>query len=91
MGWFPGLRRLSVGSRARLAGRLDGHPRAVEFANDLVEHALDAWEERKGRDWALPAEPTDDDLNREWAEIVETLLPQVAEKLRDDPWKDRGP
>ncbi len=28
MGWFPALQRLSVGSRDRLAGRLDGHPRA---------------------------------------------------------------
>jgi tetratricopeptide (TPR) repeat protein len=84
MGWYPGLRRLSVGSRFRLAGRLDGHPRAVEFANDLVEHALDDWEERKGRAWTLPPEPSDEDLNREWTEVVETLLPQVAEKLRDD-------
>src|SRR5439155_12664793 len=58
MGWFPGLRRLSVGARARLAGRLDGHPRAVEFANDPAEHALAACEERNGRHWAPPAEPT---------------------------------
>jgi tetratricopeptide (TPR) repeat protein len=84
MGWFPGLRRLSVSCRAQLTGRLDGHPRAVEFANDLVEHVLDRWEEKNGRDWALPAEPTADDLAREWAEIVEPALPQVAEKLRDD-------
>ncbi len=84
MAWFPGLRRLSVGSRFRLAELLDGHPRAVEFANDLVEYALDAWEDRTGRAWALPAEPAPEDLTREWTEIVEKLLPQVAEKLRDD-------
>jgi tetratricopeptide (TPR) repeat protein len=84
MGWFPGLQRLSVGSRLRLASMLDGHPRAVEFANDLVEHALDSWEEKTGRAWTLPAEPTADDLNREWTDIVEALLPQVEEKLSDD-------
>jgi tetratricopeptide (TPR) repeat protein len=84
MGWYPGLRRLSVRSRARLTDRMDGHPRAVEFANDLVEHALDDWKERKGRAWTLPVEPADEDLTREWTEIVEPALPKVEEKLRDD-------
>jgi hypothetical protein len=50
MGWFPALRRLSVDARARLVTRLDGHPRAVEFANDLVEHERQNWEERQGRE-----------------------------------------
>jgi hypothetical protein len=36
MGWFAGLRRLSVRTRARLVDRLAGHPRAVEFAGDLI-------------------------------------------------------
>ncbi len=84
MGWFPGLRRLSVESRARLAAKLDGHPRAVEFANDLVEHALDAWEEQTGRDWILPTERTADVLVCEWREIVEPALPKVADRLGDD-------
>ncbi|HMB03801.1 MAG TPA: CHAT domain-containing protein, partial [Isosphaeraceae bacterium] len=40
MEWFPALRRLSVPSRRELVARLDGHPRAVEFANDLIQDAL---------------------------------------------------
>jgi tetratricopeptide (TPR) repeat protein len=84
MGWFPGLWRLSVPSRARLAERLDGHPRAVEFAIDLVEHALYEWEEKKGRAWAVAAEPADEDMKREWTEIVEPALPKVEDTLRDD-------
>ena len=84
MGWFDGLRALSTASRARLAERLDGHPRAVEFANDLIEHALEEWEERHGREWRLPDSPTDADLAGEWTELVEEALPKVQEKLRDD-------
>ena len=80
MGWFPGLRRLSVNSRARLAVKLDGHPRAVEFANDLIAHAIDAWEARTGRDW----KSLDDGQGDEWSEIVEPALPKVAGKLADD-------
>ncbi|HND53365.1 MAG TPA: TIR domain-containing protein, partial [Pirellulaceae bacterium] len=36
LNWFPALRRLAGETRARLASRLDGHPRAAEDANDLV-------------------------------------------------------
>jgi len=46
--WFPGLRRLAGPNRARLVARLDGHPRAVESANDLVENGLRRWEDRHG-------------------------------------------
>jgi len=84
MGWFPGLRRLTVASRALLAAKLDGHPRAIEFANDLVEHALDAWEGKVGREWTPPAEPASGPEPPDWAEIVAPALPQVAEKLDDD-------
>jgi tetratricopeptide (TPR) repeat protein len=84
MGWFPGLRRLCTASRAGLVRRLEGHPRAVEFANDLVEHALEDWEENHGRPWRLPDAATADDLAREWSELVEPVLPQVGEQLRDD-------
>lgn len=44
MGWFPALRRLGTANRARLVGRLAGHPRAAEYANDLLAHALADWE-----------------------------------------------
>ena len=36
MGWFEGLRRLSLTNRALLVERLHGHPRAVEFLDDLI-------------------------------------------------------
>jgi tetratricopeptide (TPR) repeat protein len=83
MNWFPGLRRLSVPVRARLVARLAGHPRAVEFANDLVEHALDQWEDHRG-EWRLPAVPGPGDQTREWDQLVEPALPQVQQRLRDD-------
>src|SRR5262249_15448666 len=63
---------------------LDGHPRAVEFANDLVAHALDAWEATSGREWLPPADPTAADLAREWDEVVAPALPRIEEKLGDD-------
>ena len=31
--------------------------------------------------WRLPEEPSDADLEREWAELVEPVLPRVQEKL----------
>ena len=46
------MRRLSGVARAGLVERLAGHPRAVEFANDLVAHALAAWEDDCGP-WQL--------------------------------------
>ncbi|MFY9823556.1 MAG: tetratricopeptide repeat protein [Thermoanaerobaculia bacterium] len=80
MGWFPALRRLSGPSRARLVSRLAGHPRAVEYANDLLAHAL-AEREDRGVPWRLPENPTEADLEREWAELAEPELPGVQEKL----------
>src|SRR5262249_56547812 len=69
MGWLPGLRRLSYGTRAMLVQRLDGHPRAVEYANDLIEHALSQWEARHDRKWIAPASPTLVDSALEWGLI----------------------
>jgi tetratricopeptide (TPR) repeat protein len=83
MGWFPALRRLSVPTRARLVERLAGHPRAVEFANDLIRDALARWSDRHG-EWRSPERPTDADLAREWDQLVEPALPRVHQKLRDD-------
>ncbi|HSJ75616.1 MAG TPA: hypothetical protein VK899_05445, partial [Gemmatimonadales bacterium] len=80
MGWFPALRRLSGASRARLAERLAGHPRAVEYADDLLSHALTEREDREGP-WRLPEEPSEADLEREWAELMAPVLPDVREKL----------
>jgi hypothetical protein len=74
IGWFPALRRLSAGNRARLVDRLAGHPRAVEYANDLLAHALVIWEGRHG-----PWRGGDDE--EEWAALVEPALPAVREKL----------
>ncbi len=83
MGWFDGLRRLSTGSRARLVERLAGHPRAVEYADDLIQKALEDWEDTRGP-WRLPDPPTADDLEREWSELVEPALPRVESKLWDN-------
>jgi tetratricopeptide (TPR) repeat protein len=80
MGWFPALRRLSSASRLQLVERLVGHPRAVEYANDLLAHALTE-REGSGDPWHLPEDPTEADLVREWTELVEPMLPQAREKL----------
>jgi hypothetical protein len=71
MGWFPGLRRLSTSSRTRLVGRLAGHPRAVEFANDLIQDSLDRYKDPQG-DWKLPDRPQESDIEREWHQLVAT-------------------
>ncbi|HEX5720652.1 MAG TPA: tetratricopeptide repeat protein, partial [Thermoanaerobaculia bacterium] len=75
MSWFPALRRLSLESRARLVERLAGHPRAVEYADDLLAHALAEWENRYGP-WQ------GGDPEQEWAELVEPVLPKVRDKLQ---------
>jgi len=75
MSWFPVLRRLSLVSRARLVERLAGHPRAVEYANDLLAHALAEHEDRCGP-WQ------GNDPEREWAALVEPALPKLQDKLR---------
>jgi len=80
MSWFPALRRLSAASRVRLVERLAGHPRAVEYANDLLAYALAEREDREGP-WQLAEEPTEADLEREWAELVDPVLPKVRDKL----------
>ena len=83
MEWFPALRRLSVPSRRGLVDRLDGHPRAVEFSNDLIQDALSRWSRHHG-EWRLPDRPTPEDVAKEWNQLVEPALPKVQQKLRDD-------
>jgi len=81
--WFPALNRLSTASRARLVARFDGHPRAVEYANDLVADALRRWRDTHG-DWSLPEPPAPVDLEKEWETLIEPALPRVAKKLEDN-------
>ena len=81
--WFPALKRLATPTRARLVARLDGHPRAVEYANDLVDHALAEWRDDYG-EWSLSAPPKPDELEKEWGQLVNPCLPQVDEKLKDN-------
>ncbi|HVT59581.1 MAG TPA: tetratricopeptide repeat protein [Thermoanaerobaculia bacterium] len=76
MGWFPALRRLGTANRARLVGRLAGHPRAAEYANDLLAHALADWEDHHG-----PWEGGES-AEHEWAALVEPVLPKVRDKLQ---------
>jgi tetratricopeptide (TPR) repeat protein len=80
LNWFPALRRLASGNRARLATRLEGHPRAAEYANDLVHDRLAKHERRYGR-WQLPEPPSAADVANEWTTLVEPALPRVREKL----------
>jgi tetratricopeptide (TPR) repeat protein len=80
MGWFTALRQLSGPSRVRLVSRLAGHPRAVEYANDLLAHAL-ADREDSGVPWRLPKNPTKADLELEWTELVKPELPRVQGNL----------
>src|SRR5207244_1372483 len=61
MDWFPALRRLSHLSRKNLTALLAGHPRAVEYTNDLVRDALAKWARTRG-EWLLPDPPTLPDL-----------------------------
>jgi tetratricopeptide (TPR) repeat protein len=81
MGWFDGLRRLSVAGRARLVTRLHGHPRAAEFLDDLISEAIGEWEDRRG-EWVTPA--TEDGIEKEWEELISPALPEVEERLRQD-------
>ena len=81
MGWFHGLRRLSVVNRARLVTQLHGHPRAVEFLEDLIDKALKDWKEWHG-DWITPTE--DDGIEQEWEKLISPALPVVEEKLRQN-------
>ncbi len=81
--WFPALRRLTASSRARLVSRLDGHPRAVEYANDLVENAFTKYRNTKG-EWRTSVPPTPNEMEHEWTDLVTPCLPQVEGKLKDN-------
>ena len=63
--------------------RLDGHPRAVEYANDLVEDALSKWRDTQG-EWVVSVPPKSEEVEQEWLKLVNPCLPQVAEKLKDN-------
>ncbi len=81
--WFPSLRKLSVANRARLTGRLDGHPRAVEYAADLVAASFQDWESAHG-EWQLREQSNEVDIQREWEALVKPALPEVEKQLRDN-------
>ena len=81
MEWFPSLRRLSVITRTSLVDRLEGHPRAVEFLDDLIGDALIQWKKRKGT-WQIATTPAAVEV--EWQELVKPALPQVEARLWDD-------
>ncbi|WP_313927671.1 toll/interleukin-1 receptor domain-containing protein [Pseudoxanthomonas sp.] len=81
--WFPALRRLSAHTRAKLINRLDGHPRAVEYANDLVAETFTHLRDRQG-DWVLPEPPSAEDIAHEWQTLVAPALPAVDAKLKDN-------
>lgn len=81
--WFSGLQRLTAQSRARLVARLEGHPRAVEYANDLVVDALNKWRSTRG-EWSLPEPASSEDITWEWETLIAPALPKVAAQLKDN-------
>ena len=81
--WFPALQRLAPQTRALLVSKLDGHPRAVEYANDLVSDALARWRDTRG-EWTLSVPPTSEEVQQEWQELVGPCLPEVDDKIQDN-------
>ena len=82
MNWFPALRRLTKKTRVRLVEHLAGNPRAVELSNDLVQIAIDRWEEGNG-EWAGQTSLNGNN-GEEWNRLVEPVLPDVKGKLQAD-------
>lgn len=68
---FPTLQSLQAETRLRLAEKIDGHPRTVEFLDDLI-----AGQRSK---LGLGASITD-----EWRQLVEPVLNERAEKITSD-------
>jgi tetratricopeptide (TPR) repeat protein len=83
MSWFPALRRLSTPTRGRLAARLSGHPRAVEFLEALIAASIRTWESSHG-EWAPPSVRDEEGCRQEWKQLVEPVLP----KVQDEIWSD---
>ncbi|WP_089935670.1 tetratricopeptide repeat protein [Candidatus Entotheonella palauensis] len=81
MGWFEGLRQLSLPSRAKLVERLHGHPRAVAFLDDLVRNALTTWTSRCG-EWVTPRTP--EAIRKEWEDLIASALPEAEAQLRSN-------
>jgi tetratricopeptide (TPR) repeat protein len=86
MGWFPALRQLSIANRVRLVERLAGHPRAVEFANDLLTGVEAAQEGGESPTWKVSEDRSarTADVEREWKQLMEPILPVVEGKVWDD-------
>ncbi len=68
---FSALQDLPLNVRTRLAAKVDGHPRTIEFLDRLI--AL--------RRAELGAER---EIGDAWREIVEPVLPEQAEQIRAD-------
>lgn len=81
MGWFKGLRQLASHNRAQLVGKLHGHPRAVEYLNDLIESTLKTWTNRYG-EYALAT--TETAIQTEWDTLIAPVLPEVEDQLREN-------
>ena len=86
MSWYDALRRLSVTSRAILTDRLHGHPRAVEFLDDLIAKELRDWDDKRG-EWVTPTDEAG--IEREWNDLIESALGEVMEKIHEDLLLDR--
>jgi tetratricopeptide (TPR) repeat protein len=71
--WFRYLGKLHPAIRLKLAGLLQGHPRAVEFCEDLASKTL------QDQNLVIP-----DQAEEQWNQCLAPVLPQVSERLWDE-------
>jgi len=88
MGWFDGLRSLSLPSRAKLVSLVHGHPRVVEFLDDLINKALIDWKNDVG-EWETPSNEDVEAIKREWDRIIAPAIPEVEDRLEENLLLDK--
>jgi tetratricopeptide (TPR) repeat protein len=88
MGWFDGLRSLSLPSRAKLVSLVHGHPRMVEFLDDLIKEALIDWKNDVG-EWDTPSNEDVEAIKREWDRIIAPAIPKVEDRLEENLLLDK--
>jgi len=88
MGWFDGLRSLSLPNRARLVSLVHGHPRVVEFLDDLINKALIDWKDDVG-EWDTPSNEDVEAIKREWDRIIAPAIPKVEDRLKENLLLDK--
>jgi len=83
MGWFDGLRSLSLPNRATLVSLVHGHPMVVELLDDLTKNAMTDWKDTSGK-WETPSNDDDVAIKREWDQIIAPAIPKVEDRLKEN-------